>query len=389
MTETPNSRSTLQWINDDLDVSDAEEFITSLAERLVADGVPVGRLALLLKSQHPTLMGRTFLWNRGKGVTLLTVPAGAHKESRYLESAIYRVFELGETVRRRICDDEGLEEFNLLRELKEEGATDYLAQPLKFISGSNQAVTWTCFEPGGFSDRDIDILNAIQVPVARLSEICTQRHTTESLLNTYVGPGTGARILEGRHHLGDSELIQAVVCFCDLRGSVRLAEHYGTGNFLDVLNEFYRVTAQPVQDEGGEILRFIGDAFLAIFPISGFGGQAEACAAALRAVQNAKRSMEKENGERLSRGDLAFDCGFGLDIGEVLYGNIGTPERLEFTVIGPTANETARIESKCRDLGEPILVSAAFAAYIDRPWRDFGHHSLKNVSEPVQLLAPG
>ncbi len=383
-----SDKSPARWISEDLDVSDADAFVEAVAERLLADGVPVGRFAILLRSQHPTLMGRTFLWRKGEGVTLTTVPEQTRAEERFLSSAVYAVFERGETIRRRLCDGEGIEEFGLLKELAEEGATDYLTYPIPFIGGERQAVTWTCFEPGGFSEADIAVLLSLQAPIARMAEICTLRHTMESLLNTYVGPGAGARILAGRHHLGDSDTIEAVVCFCDLRGSVRLAEQYGGERFLQELNAFYSLTAQPVQAAGGEILRFIGDAFLAIFPFNAFGGPAKACEAAMSGATLALARMEEANAARRAGGEPVFRCGFGLHVGSVLYGNIGTPDRLEFTVIGSAANETARIEGLSRDLDEPILVSERFAGLLDRDWRDLGEHALKNVTRPVRIYAP-
>ena len=386
------------WIAKELAEPQPERFLESVCRRISEAGVPIGRCALLIRTPHPTLMGRTFIWQRdeqtrdkgqpGEEVSVTFAPTAARHGDRFLLSPVFAVFENGETVRRRICDGEGIGEFGLIDDLAKQGATDYLAYPLPFLDGENHVLTWTCYTPGGFSDADIALLLSIRIPIARTAQIYALQWTAENLLSAYLGAGTGTEIMNGRHHLGDSERIHAVVSFLDLRGSVRLAEQYGTDRFLIELNRFFALTAQPVQEAGGEILRYIGDAFLAIFPIAKFGDERSACRTALEAAQKAAGALEAENAVRGTTGDPPFECGIGLHIGEVLYGNIGTTERLEFTVIGATANEAARIESQCRDLGEPILVSRDFARHCPQNWRNLGRFSLKNVSREMTLMAP-
>ena len=377
------------WIINTLEADDPAAFLDAVMQHLMAAGVRVGRCALLIRTPHPTLAGNTHMWVRGQGVHFTTVPTGIQHEDRFLLSPVYPVFTEGKVVRQRIHAGEGLDRYEIIRDLHAEGGTDYLAYPLTFLGGENQTLTFASYEPGGFTDREVEILMSIRRPMARIAQIFALQWTAENLLNAYVGPGTGSQILKGRHHLGERERIHAVVCFCDLRGSVRLAEHYGSDGFLDVLNRFYHCTALPVQAHGGEILRFIGDAFLAIFPTETFGGAGPACAAALQAVREAGAALAEENKSRQDAGDPPLASGVGLHVGEVLYGNIGITERLEFTVIGSVANETARIQDKCKDLQEPVLVSEEFAATHPGPWRDRGEHTMRNVSRPLRLFAPG
>ena len=376
------------WISQELEPRDAEDFLARVAERLLLEGVPIERAAALVRTPHPTLMGLTFIWTRSSGVVVDTAPEEARTHSRFLTSPIYRVFEEGITIRRRLQDGEGTDEYPFLGELQNRGATDYLAYPITFIGGEHHVLTWTCFTPGGFDDRHIEMLLSVQRPFARLTQIFALQRTAESLLNAYVGPNTGQEILRGRHHLGDSTRIEAVVCFCDLRGSVRLTEHYGMDRYLSELNRFYSATATPVEAASGEVLEFIGDAFLAIFPIERFGDAREACGAALEAVGKAIATLEADNHERRLAGQPEFTCGIGLHIGSVLYGNIGTRDRLSFTVIGRTANEAARIQAKCRDLDQVLLVSEAFSTTLPIEWQDQGAHSLKNISQPMRLFSP-
>ena len=388
MTGSDTQPSIGDWIINTLDQDDPADFLTAVAERLMQDGVGIGRLALLIRTPHPTIAGRTYMWIKDEGVRITTVPTEMHTDERFLQSPVYHVFTEGKVIRQRICDGEGMDRYPIVRDLHAEGATDYLAYPLTFLGGENQTLTMTSYQPNGFSDTEMDILLSMRRPMARIGQIFALRWTAENLLNAYVGPGTGSQIFNGRYHLGDRERIHAVVCFCDLRGSVRLAEHYGTDRFLTELNRFYHCTALPVQANGGEILRFVGDAFLAIFPTETFGGAIPACTAALKSARAAGAALEEENRSRAEAGDLPFAFGLGLHIGEVLYGNIGITDRLEFTVIGSVANETARIQDKCKELEEPVLVSEEFAAAHPGPWRDKGEHTMRNVSRPLHLFAP-
>ncbi len=374
------------WISQELEPRDAEDFLAQVAERILKQGVPIERAAALVRTPHPTLMGLTFIWTKTGGVVVDTAPEEARTHSRFLTSPIYRVFEEGVTIRRRLADGDGLNEYPFLQVLKDRGATDYLAYPITFVGGEHHVLSWTSFSPGGFSDDHIDILMSVQRPFARLTQVFALQRTSESLLNTYVGPSTGREILRGRHHLGDSTRIDAVVCFCDLKGSVRLAEHFGMDRYLVELNKFYAATALPVEEAGGEILQFIGDAFLAIFPIDRLGTARDACDAALNAAQQAIANLAQDNRERVREEQPELNCGIGLHIGSVLYGNIGTRDRLSFTVIGRTANEAARIQAKCGDLGQTILVSEEFSASLPIPWRDLGIYTLRNISRPMRLL---
>ena len=158
--------------------------------------------------------------------------------------------------------------------------------------------------------------------------------------------------------------------------------------FLGVLNDYYEVTAGAVIEGGGEVLRYIGDASLAIFPIERYADQQEACEAALDVAMNSVVLGARINAERIEHGEPPIEFGIGLHCGTVMYGNIGTPDRIEFTVIGKAANEAARIEAQCKELNETILVSDTFAEHIDRPWRSHGTFELRNIGRPVEILSP-
>jgi adenylate cyclase len=178
-----------------------------------------------------------------------------------------------------------------------------------------------------------------------------------------------------------------VIWFSDLRDSTAIADSMTRREFLGVLNEFFECTAGAVLAGGGEVLRFVGDAVLAIFPVSPERwSPAQACTAAVEAAREAIARMAKLNTARAARGEHALAFGIALHLGDVLYGNIGTPERIEFSVIGAAANEAARIEGLCKTLGRSLLVSDAVARHLEGDWRSLGEHALRGIGEPIELF---
>jgi adenylate cyclase len=227
--------------------------------------------------------------------------------------------------------------------------------------------------------------------LARLVEIQALRHTSLTLLETYLGRQTGARVLNGKVRRGDGESLQAVIWFSDLRGSTPLAESMDAACFLETLNGYFDCMAGAVLAHGGEVLRYIGDAALAIFPFAAD----DTCAtdptpprAALAAALDARDRMAAYNARRQADDKPALAHGIGLHVGRVTYGNIGVQTRLEFTVIGAAANTAARIEGLSKRLGETIVVSEAFRRRHPGPWRDLGAHALRGVDTPVPVYAP-
>ncbi len=218
--------------------------------------------------------------------------------------------------------------------------------------------------------------------------------SAQELLFTYLGKRTGERVLSGLVNRGEGEKIHAVIWYCDLRDSTSLAESMSLESFLGILNDFFDCMAGAVLDNGGEILRFIGDAALAIFPIGGTTKSLRevciptegACERALAAARDARSRIETLNKQRRSRGELPLGFGLGLHVGEVMYGNIGVPERLEFTVIGPAANEAAHLEALCKELDQSILISWEFPRCFPDQMRSLGLHRLHGVSTPREIF---
>jgi len=330
------------------------------------------------------------------GVEAGSFGRGTSQHEDWLRSPIRPLYESGEDERRYRLDS-GLEsdELPILRKLRAQGATDYFAQltnfPDRHASIEHQdgvVLSWASGSPVGFSDDDLDLLRRLRLPLSILLKQFAQRKLVEDILDTYLGSYSGKHVLSGQVQRGDGDAIDAVILFCDLRGSSVLAEQYDLHPFLGVLNRYYEITAGTVADYGGEVLKFIGDASLSIFPFERFADDGDACGAALNAARHAVRNGVAVNRERSEVGEVPIEFGIGLHVGTVMYGNVGTPTRLDFTVIGRAANEAVRIERKCRELSEQILVSSDFVKLSPGEWRSLGRFELHNIGTPMEIFAP-
>jgi len=240
----------------------------------------------------------------------------------------------------------------------------------------------TSFAPGGFSTAHLGAVYEVLPMLGRLVEVFAQRRTAVTLLETFLGQRTGGRVLDGLVKQGDGESIEAVVWFSDLRDSTALSQSMTRDEYMHYLDSYFHCMAGAVLKKEGEVLRFIGDAALAIFPV---GGEArEACRRALAAARLAGERVAADNAEHPKRAPIRY--GIGLHLGEVTYGNIGVPERLEFTVIGPAANTAARVESMCKTLGRNVVISSTFAAAYGGNLASLGRHPLKDVQGEQELF---
>jgi adenylate cyclase len=252
----------------------------------------------------------------------------------------------------------------LLTQLKERGATDYYAHLVMF-GPSKQARTlqdgcilfWNCDHPDGFSEDQISLLRWLGSRFGVVAKLDNRDRTTINIVSAYLGSDAGRRVLDGQIKLGDGEVIPAVIWFSDLRQSTLLADTLPGNDFLQVLNTYFQCTAGAVLDHGGEVLRFISDAVLAIFHVDGVDGRTRAARVALAAAHDAERCLADVNKTCEESGKEALDFGLGIHLGDLMFGHIGVPERVEFSVVGPAANEVARLENLTKDLDRRILVS--------------------------------
>ena len=296
-------------------------------------------------------------------------------------------------LRRRLTGDAAILDFELLHELREQGFTDYLAFAVQFNESDDPddvhgiIGSWCSDRESGFTNADIRALQRIEQRLAVAFKINIQARLAQNILAAYLGSAAGSKVLKGRIRRGDLEAIRAVIWYSDMRDSTRLADSMTGTAFLQALNQYFESTAGAVLANGGEVLRFIGDAVLAIFPIRG-GDAGVPCRQALAAAAAAEQNLATVNQHRLSRQEEPLSFGLGLHTGEVLFGNIGVPERVEFSVVGPAANEVARLESLTKTLETKVLVSESFADNLDVNWAPMGSHELSGVGRPISVFTP-
>jgi len=276
----------------------------------------------------------------------------------------------------------------VLGQFKGDGGTDYAAMPMICSSGEINSITWLTDRAGGFSDDEIAGLANVANALAIIVELQATRRIARHLMDTYVGHRTGERVLSGAITRGSGEAIRAVVWLCDLRGFTALTDSLARDRVIGLLNDYFEAMVDVVTAEGGEPLKFMGDGMLAIFELGATEDPGDRCAAALRAARAAAEKVAARNLERRSAGEPAIRFGLALHLGEVSYGNIGAPTRLDFTVIGPAVNQAARLEKLGHELGRTVVTSASFAAAAPESLENIGRHSLRGVSEAQEVFAP-
>jgi adenylate cyclase len=369
------------------------QMFDQLCWRLVATGMALCRATLNLETLHPQIQGVMFRWWRERGVTEeISYAHGMDNSEAYLASPLYRVVEQGETVRRRIDASLGADstayEFPIFADLAQLGATDYLAGPMAMSDGQRFPASWACDAPDGFSARDSALLSGLMPALAAVVDAKATRRMATDLLGTYLGSHVGQRVLSGQVRRGEGQRMFAVIWYSDLRQSTALADRLAGDQFFELLNDYFDCCAGAVLESGGEVLRFVGDAVLAVFeiiePEESIKG---ACNRAYHAARTALAWKGQIDAARQARGEPTIEFGIGLHYGEVMYGNIGVPTRLEFSVIGSAANEVSRIEDLCKVLRQPLLVSKRFAQEVEAPWISTGTHDLRGVSQLVEVFA--
>ena len=315
---------------------------------------------------------------------------GIENSPLFLDSPLRPIYEGGPPIRRHLEDPDCPLDFPILEDLKAEGWRDYYMNCLPFSVGTCNAIGFSSKAPSGFSDLDIATIEASLPAFGAVMEMNYLRRTSRTLLHTYLGPSTGDKVLAGGIRRGDGEVIDAVLWYCDLRNFTPFSETLPLDEVIGLLNDYFETMARPVKAAGGEILKFIGDAMLAIFPLAGLteDGACNACVAGLDAAEQALAGITDLNQTREAAGKPPLKAGISLARGMVMYGNIGDPERLDFTVIGPAVNLATRLEDLTRDLAldPPIVYDAKIAANSKRPSRSLGRFPLKGIAEAQEAF---
>ncbi|USG62065.1 DUF427 domain-containing protein [Sneathiella marina] len=363
---------------------DHMELTQQLGRRLVKTGIPVSRLNVALRQLHPLVAGRAYIWNReDDSIVEREFEHVSLGNEAYLKSPMRLVSQGLGGIRERLNTGKEEFEFPIMKELKDQGATDYVALPLPFSDGFIHNLTLTSDHPAGFSTSDLgQIFEALPL-ISRMYEVHKVKADSRTLLETYLGKSAGHQVLNGSVKRGDGETIKAAILYCDLSDSTALTEKLDQMEYLDLLNRFFDASAASVHDNGGDVLKFIGDAILAIFPTASENTEEirKACTAAVQAAQDTLGAL---SGQETS---IPLRCTIGLHFGEVMYGNVGSMERLDFTVIGSAANQAARIGETCKEVGQSVLMSHEVAGFVPTLTQRVGDFTLKGIKDSMELYS--
>jgi len=378
-------RDVLDWLaSGALSGPNSEDVLAQLCQRVVDAGIPLWRGAVFVTTLHPDVMGRSFTWQADSGVTVSSALHSFVETDVYRNSPVVAVYTTRSVVRRHLADPNCPDDFPIVRDLRAQGATDYAAFPLLFTDGSIHVATWTTRAPGGFTPDQFAAVESIIAPLARVAEIRALRRTAGNLIDTYVGHQTGERIMSGKIRRGYVEAIRAAIWLSDMRGFTTLSEKLPPQALIDRLNLYFGCQVPAVLDHGGEVLKFMGDGLLAIFPIASDADAGEVCRRAL----SCGREFRKQIAElpRTGESDAPIRFGLALHVGDVMYGNIGGGNRLDFTCIGPAVNLAARLEKVAAKLGESIVASAEFAGHFPNDFRWLGEHAVAGFAAPQTVF---
>jgi adenylate cyclase len=359
------------------------QMMTETCERLVAAGLPLWRVGVFVRTLHPDVVGRNFIWRAGAEVAVSSANYDVLDSPNFRNNPLAIVFE-GREIRSRM-DGPDAKRFPLFDDLRAEGVTDYIALPLLNVDGSAHASSWATRQPGGFTDAQLEALRELIPPLARLIELTRWRFTASILLDTYVGNRAGGRILGGQIRRGHAETMDAAIWLSDLRGFTALSDRLPAETVIEILNQYFDCQVSAIATHGGEVLKFMGDGLLAVFPIDEYVGDVgEVCAQVLQAACEARANVDAMHfpiGETVER----FRFGVALHVGRILYGNIGGGNRLDFTCIGPAVNLAARLEKIAGRLHRTVVASAAFAGACAGDWEDLGEFPIAGFSKAERV----
>ena len=378
----------VHWLtNDTRDERFIDNIFAELCVRLQRAGVPVKRASLHLRINHPQWLGARIMWADGmRDAEIARIDYDVQERSEYIGSAANEIRDGATEVRENLERDRALgRKHSLYDEMRAKGLTDYVAWPLYHTLGKQHIVTFATDRPGGFDDAHIASLLKLLPILALVSEIRIKNRLARTLLETYVGSHASELILAGATRRGSGTTVRAAILICDLRDFTSISDNWPRDDVIDLLNGYFDAMSEPIARHGGEILKFIGDGLLAIFPLS----HPQACANLLHAVAEARQAMVALNDKNSETGRAPLNYGIGIHVGDVMYGNIGSRTRLDFTVIGPAVNMASRLETLTKQLGRKVLVSSSFAELVknDFDLEHVGEHAVRGFNDPIELFA--
>ncbi|MEL7127443.1 MAG: adenylate/guanylate cyclase domain-containing protein [Pseudomonadota bacterium] len=377
-----NAAPLVDWILTSGRLKGLDALTQELGPRLRAAGVPLMRLRMGMRTTHPLVAALSYFWDPGNTAPedQTHAPQGIEQRATYIGSPMEIIATNNTPYRRRLDQTLDEDDHLILHELAARGATDWYGTPLRFSTGTFGIAVYVGDGPG-FDADDIALLNTVSSALAPIVEAQRHLHLATAIATSYLGHRTGHRVLDGQITRGDIETTQGAILFSDIRGWTALNATRPATEALEVANRYFEVISDAVVNNGGEILKFMGDGVLALFPADGTPqGQTEACRQAVAAAY-ASHGIA-------ALAELTVPFGIGIHFGEVLYGNVGARTRLDFTILGQSVNIAARVEAFCGRLDAPILVSDTVAQAAGGDMVHVATQPLKGVDTPMALYAP-
>jgi len=365
-------------------MEDANEVLSGFLDRLIEVGLPIDRAVSAIEALHSEYAGIGRFWTREEGTVVRYLPHGDRREAVYQTSPFAHVNRTGQWL---ILDLASTPDdlFPVIPELKEAGYRHYVTIPIRFTNGAENAISFATRTPGGFGQRELTILRMVMPSFALITELRATSNRLDEVLRIYVGDDPHKAILSGAIQRGQVTRIRSAILFADMRDYTHISATLSPESAVELLNNYFDCLVPPIEDEGGEVLKYLGDGLLAIMRDKGddTGGAAQS---ALTAATKALRRIESANSE--GRFPVPIHVGFALHHGDAAYGNVGSGQRLDFTVIGRDVNLASRIADLNKRLGEPLLMSKPFVEHL---WGDpmpLGAHAVEGFAEAIEVYKP-
>ena len=379
-----------------------DEIVAGTGRRLVAGGIPICRLAIGGMVLHPVFGGMDVVWDAESDRVRNEMVPREFLATPEFQNAPFFYLACQNSPFLRAKLDQGLPEpepdFAIYHRLRATGVTDYLAFFRSY--GRTEAVKWAELPAGiegvqgsfatrrigGFADLEIEYLRALTGPLALAVKSATTYDLANALLDAYLGRYSGTHVLDGLIERGDGRIIDCVLWYSDLRNSTGMADEMPLDDYLATLDDYFDCTAGAVIDHGGEVLKFVGDAVMAIFPVESVTRpRTDMCRAAVMTARDALSRCERRNAARAEAGQPPVRFGIALHSGDVMYGNVGTRRRLDFTVIGPAVNEVTRLEGLCKKLATPVTISQSFRDAFPGDLVSLGSHEIAGKADVLDV----
>src|ERR1700730_7185045 len=375
------------------------ELMTGFCRRVVDAGVPLARAMVILDTLHPVYEGRAFRWRADAAEVAEAVDYARTNEGEAAEnwrrSPFFHLLQSGEQAMQRCLVASEPADFPSCAQARDEGATDILVLVHRFaaegVIGEMDCVysAWSSDAADGFGEGAVGALKQL-APFLKLAiKSASLARMAGTLAETYLGRDAGQRVMSGRIVRGVAERIGAVLWYSDLHGYTHISDNAPPEQIIPLLNDYAEVVVSAVHGHGGDVLKLVGDGILAIFPAD---NRKEACLGALAAAVRVRKGVIKLNGKRAAAGLPPSAVYLWLHAGDVFYGNIGSKDRLDFTIIGPSVNEVSRILAMSRSVEQDVLLSADFADAVGSEMRrrlvSVGRYALRGVAQPLELFTP-